>query len=238
MAKQTSNAYTLGFAASVTLVCSVLLASAATLLKPMQEQNIQLDIKYNILSVLDLLPEQELEPEALLSLYDNNVQSLVVNTDGDLVTDRSVYDLDPKVDLDLLPIYTKEQDGVITAYCIPISGKGLWSTIKGYIALEQDLTTVKGITFYAHGETPGLGGEIDKDWFTANYIGKQILNESGELVSVNIAKGQVRPDEKNPEHMVDGMSGATLTGNGINNFLKATLEMYEPYFQSVRGVES
>ncbi len=235
---KTSNAYTLGFAALVTLICSILLASAATLLKPLQDTNIQLDIKYNILSVLDLVGEEEMEAQKLLDLFNENISSFVVSTDGSVVPDREVTSLDPKTDLDLLPVYCRKEGEEIVAYCIPTSGKGLWSTIKGYISLEQDLNTVKGITFYSHGETPGLGGEIERDWFTDAFAGKRILSGTGELVSIKVAKGKVRADEKHPEHYVDGISGSTLTGNGINIFLQETLEKYEPYFKTVRGVDS
>jgi len=233
-----SKSYTLIFALIVTFICSVLLASAATLLKPRQDTNIELDMKTNILSVLGLLPEGEISPEQKLKLYEENVMSFVVNADGERVPDRSVYDLDPKVDLDLLPVYTREEDGSITAYCIPVSGKGLWSTIKGYLALETDLNTIRGITFYSHGETPGLGGEIEQEWFKANFAGKTILDQPGNLVSVSIANGKVRADEAHPEHLVDGISGATLTGKGVTRFLKVNLERYEPFFNTVRGVES
>ncbi|MCF7825468.1 MAG: NADH:ubiquinone reductase (Na(+)-transporting) subunit C [Candidatus Marinimicrobia bacterium] len=233
-----TKAYTLGFAAAVTLVCSILLASAATLLKDRQDLNIQLDIKYNILSVLGLVESHDLNPEQLLALYDKNVNSFVVDLKGKLVKDRKAETINPKDDPDLLPVFTREADGKVLAYCLPTQGKALWSTVKGYIALENDLNTVKGITFYSHGETPGLGGEIEKPWFTDNFKGKTILDAQGEIVSVQIVKGKIRDDAKNIEHSVDGISGATLTGKGINHFLKATLEKYEPYFETVRGVQS
>ena len=233
-----SNAYTLGFAAAVTMVCSVLLASAATLLKDRQDQNIELDIKCNILTVLGLSETKHIEAEKVFSIYNDNVKTFVVDLDGNIVNDRKAEDIDPKVDPDLLPIYARQENGEISAYCIPIQGKALWSTVKGYIALEKDLNTVKGITFYSHGETPGLGGEIEKDWFTDGFVGKTILNEKGELVSIKIVKGKLRPAEKGITHKVDGISGATLTGKGVTNFLKATLEKYEPYFAKVRGGQS
>ncbi|NQV15278.1 NADH:ubiquinone reductase (Na(+)-transporting) subunit C [bacterium] len=230
-----TKAYTLGFAAVVTMVCSVLLATAATLLKDRQDQNIQLDIKYNILNVLGLVENDDVEPEKLLALYDQKVKTYVVDTDGKMVQGVIAEDVDLKVNPDLLPIFTRQEGDNILAYCIPTQGKALWSTVKGYIALESDLNTVKGITFYSHGETPGLGGEIDKEWFTDAFKGKTILNDAGEIVSVEIIKGKIRANEKNPEHKVDGISGATLTGLGLNRFIKATLEKYEPYFKSVRG---
>jgi len=233
-----TKAYTLGFAAAVTMVCSVLLASAATLLREKQDQNIQLDIKYNILSVLGLVENRDIAPEKLLSLYTERVSTFVVDLEGKIVTGRAAEDIDPKSDPGLLPIFASIQGDEISAYCIPTQGKALWSTVKGYIAFEKDLNTVKGISFYSHGETPGLGGEIDKAWFTEAFKGKSILNNEGELVSIQIVKGKMRDDEKDPQHKVDGISGATLTGKGLTIFIKATLEKYEPYFKTVRGEAS
>ena len=117
------------------------------------------------------------------------------------------------------------------AYVIPIEGYGLWDLMKGYVALDLDLNTVKGISFYEHKETPGLGARVEEDWFKDNFKGKKILDERGNLVSITVAKG------KAPEspHQVDGISGATLTGDGINEFLKSDLERYEPYFKTLRA---
>ncbi len=230
-----SKAYTLGFAAAVTMVCSVLLASAATLLKERQDQNIQLDIKYNILTVLGLVDNPDLEAEKLLALYKDNVSTFVVDLEGQRVDGIKAEDVDPRKDPGLLPIYTRQDNGKIVAYCLPTQGKALWSTVKGYIALENDLNTVKGITFYSHGETPGLGGEIEQAWFTDSFKGKTILDGNGEIVSVQVVKGKIREGANNIEHKVDGISGATLTGNGLNEFIKATLEKYEPYFKVARG---
>ncbi len=233
-----TKAYTLGFAAAVTMVCSVLLASAATLLKERQEQNVQLDIKCNILTVLGLIETKDVEAEKVFSLYDDKVKTFVVDLTGNQVSGRTAEDIDPEAEPDLLPVFARQEGGKITAYCIPTQGKALWSTVKGYIALENDLNTVKGITFYSHGETPGLGGEIDKEWFTEAFKGKTILNDAGTIVSVTIVKGKMRGNEKDPEHLVDGISGATLTTKGLNKFIKATLDKYEPYFKTVRGEAS
>ncbi|MBT6865923.1 MAG: NADH:ubiquinone reductase (Na(+)-transporting) subunit C, partial [Candidatus Marinimicrobia bacterium] len=117
----------------------------------------------------------------------------------------------------------------------PIAGKGLWSTLYGYFAVEPDGRTVKGITFYKHGETPGLGGEIEKDWFQKNFIGKQFVNEKNELLGIQIIKGKVQSDDKEAYHKVDGISGATMTGKGLEYFLKDDLSKYEPFFKQIRG---
>jgi Na+-transporting NADH:ubiquinone oxidoreductase subunit C len=128
-------------------------------------------------------------------------------------------------------------DSIPTGFSIPISGKGLWSTIYGYIALEPDGETVKGIKFYKHGETPGLGGELEKDWFTSNFVGKRIFNETGDLVSIEIVKGIANPNSKNFTHQVDGISGSTLTGRGMNKFLKEDLQVYKPFLDRIRSGE-
>ncbi len=229
------NSYVFFFAAVVTITCSILLATAANLLKERQQENIALDIQKNILASAGFGPA-EMERQDIIKLYNEHIRSKVIDRSGKEVSDKTVEQLDPKIDVDLLPLYYAEENGEVLAYIIPISGKGLWSTIYGYLALEKDLNTIKGITFYQHGETPGLGGEIAKDWFIDNFKGKKILSPEGELVSITIVKGKVKgriPDDQ-VDHYVDGISGSTLTGNGLNQFLKEDLETYEPYFNFIR----
>ncbi len=230
-----TNAYTFRFAAIVTIICSILLAGAATILKPRQSDNIKLDKKTNILASVNIRPEagQKFSRDEVFDLYEKNISEVVLNMDGEIVTDLKAEDLDPKKQPQLMPLYIKMRDGQADAVVIPVSGKGLWSTIYGYLALDTAYTTVIGITFYSHGETPGLGGEIEKAWFTSNFSGKKIRNEKGELVSIEIVKGKVA-EKVTPEeayHYVDGISGATLTGRGVNNFLLKNLRKYEPYFR-------
>jgi Na+-transporting NADH:ubiquinone oxidoreductase subunit C len=225
------------FAATVTIVCSLLLASAATFLKDRQQENIKLDKQKNILTSAGFQIEgTELKRDDILELYETNIASMVINREGSTIEDKRVEELDPKKDTDYLPLYYSQDDGEIKSYILPVSGKGLWSTIYGYIALEPDLNTVKGITFYQHGETPGLGGEIVQDWFRNNFVGKKIYNPEGELVSITVVKGKVEDviPEEEQYHYVDGISGSTLTGNGLNNFLKSDLAKYEPFFNNVR----
>lgn len=137
-------------------------------------------------------------------------------------------------------VYLYKPTGSIEAYIIPISGNGLWDMIYGYLALNTDLNTVKGIRFYSHGETPGLGGEIEKPWFTGQFEGKQILDADGSLVSVRIEKGKaaIKHPGEDIIHYVDGISGATITGKAVTKFLHSDLEKYEPYFQKIRGSAS
>ncbi|MBK8978393.1 MAG: NADH:ubiquinone reductase (Na(+)-transporting) subunit C [Planctomycetes bacterium] len=121
------------------------------------------------------------------------------------------------------------------AYCIPIEGLGLWGTIYGYLALESDLDHVRGITFYKHKETPGLGGEIDAAWWQSQWPQKKILDDRGEFVSVSVKKGQVDPAvERERLHMVDGLSGATITSNGVTRLVESCLQDYMPWFARLR----
>ena len=145
---------------------------------------------------------------------------------------RNEYDPDYK----LVYAYNPSH-GSPEAYVIPISGYGLWDIVKGYLALDVDLNTVKGITFYEHKETPGLGALITEPWFKDQFKGKKIINPQGGLVSVTIARGKASDTISSPaelEHYVDGISGATLTGKGLNHFIKANLVVYEPYFAILR----
>jgi len=235
-----SNFQTFRFAIIITLACSLLLAAAATLLKPRQVENVKLDIKKNILKSAGITdPNAELTRDDIQSLYSKNIDETVIDDKGAKVEGKSPSDIDPKANEGLMALYQWKDGEAIKAYIIPISGKGLWSTIYGYLAIEPDGETVKGITFYQHGETPGLGGEIEKTWFTDSYAGKRIVDPQGELVSVTSVRGKIK--DKVPEsefyHNVDGISGATLTTRGVNVFLKNNLKTYESYFKIVREAQ-
>ena len=235
------NSYTLFFAAMVTITCSILLSSAANLLKDRQQENIALDKQKNIIASAGFKAEEgkQFSRQDIQRIYDDHIKTSVLDLEGNIIKGKQVTDIDPKVDTDLLPIYFSEKDDQLSSYIIPVSGKGLWSTIYGYLALEPDGVTVKGITFYQHGETPGLCVEIDKDWFTSSFKGKKIRSDDGELVSITVVKGKVAEKIKKEKqsHYVDGISGSTLTGNGVTNFLKQELLKYEPYFAKINKEE-
>ncbi len=128
---------------------------------------------------------------------------------------------------------TTVQDGKVESYVLPISGKGLWSTLYGYLALEADKNTVRGITFYKHGETPGLGGEVENTEWTAQWHGKTIRDEAGKLTSVTVKKGKVDPAvAREKAHYVDGLSGATITSNGVTKFVAADLAAFSGYLSN------
>jgi Na+-transporting NADH:ubiquinone oxidoreductase subunit C len=212
--------YVVFFALVIALVFSVLITTAATMLKPLQQQNMALDKKTNLLEAAGLVAEDKNpSPEEIKQIYDTHIREVQVDPRGQI--------LETPAD-NSLQLYLIHTDQQLQGYIVPISSRGLWGKIHGYLAFEQDGQTVAGFSVYSHSETPGLGGEIESNWFQDNFKGKKILNASNQLVSVGIAKGKVEnlPD-KLQDHYVDGISGATLTGRYLSEGLEETLTKYE-----------
>lgn len=223
------DTYTIIFTSIVTIILGLVISVIADSLRSKQEINEELDIKKNILSVLGYSQAGgQWTNDTVQSIYDSSVKEIYINSKGSQV--QQTVEQNDKT----LKIYQSMNNGLISGYAIPISGKGLWGTMYGYFAIEPDAETVKGITFYKHKETPGLGGEVDKDWFKNNFVGKKLTDNSGDLVSIEVIKGYVTNSTPNSDHKVDGISGATVTGKGITNFLKKDLQKYEPYFAKLR----
>ena len=130
-----------------------------------------------------------------------------------------------------LPIYKGIVDNEVETFIIPISGLGLWDILYGYFAIDSDSLYVKGITFYSHAETPGLGGEVDAEWFQQQFIGKQIFNENNELISIQVIKSGLNPKPGYENYTVSGISGATITSVGLERFLKDDLSKYETFLK-------
>lgn len=218
---QRSDRYTLLYAAAVCVACSAVLSATSVALKPRQDLQVELDRKANILKAFGA-PATGAD---IQRLFDKHIREIMLDRE----TGRPVADA-----ADGMPLYLWEEDGRTTKYAFPVSGKGLWSTIYGYLALEEDLSTIAGITFYRHGETPGLGGEISTDRFQEQFRGKKTFKD-GALQRLEVTKGPAA--NKYPggsDHAVDGISGATMTGNGLNRFLNEDLERYERYFRTIR----
>ncbi|MFN6194197.1 MAG: NADH:ubiquinone reductase (Na(+)-transporting) subunit C [Planctomycetota bacterium] len=248
-----SNGYVLGFAVTVCVTISAMLAATATSLGPMQQEAAELDRQKNVMMAAGLLQAGETKPQAeLRKLYDERIKEVVVDTESGKVLDgKAAGDADklnkegasaardPAAKKKAEARYrvvaqAKGTDGKAT-YVLPISGKGLWSTIYGYLALGEDASTVKGVTFYKHGETPGLGGECENPEWMAKWDGKSILDDSKKLVGVIVKKGAIDPAiPEDKRHKVDGLSGATITCNGITKFVKNDLTAFESYLASVR----
>lgn len=230
-----SSKYTFMFASVMVIVVAVLLSLAAIGLGPYQAQNVKLEKMQNILASIDVKSEAK-EAEKLFNQYIK--EQVVLNNKGEKVPgDISAFDIDLKKELDkaktgqadkqLFPLFTFNKGGR-TYYVIPVRGKGLWGPIWGYIALEGDMNTVFGASFGHKGETPGLGAEIDTEAFQKQFVGKKILDDSGNFVSVKVVKGGAAPEDL---HGVDAISGGTITSNGVSEMLKRTLGNYVPYFK-------
>ncbi len=236
------------------LVCSIIVAGSAVLLKPLQQANKALDKKTNILLAAGI----ETEGRDVNVLFEQFTPQIVDLETGRYVTDVDVatYDQrkaakDPKLSDELssdddiasigrrakyATVYLLEKEGQVERIILPIKGYALWSTLYGFLALEADANTVAGLGFYEHAETPGLGGEIDNPRWKALWPGKKMFDANGTL-AVDLVKGSV--DASNPKaiHQVDALSGATLTSNGVENLLLFWLgeNGFGPYLKNLRA---
>nr|WP_236025687.1 NADH:ubiquinone reductase (Na(+)-transporting) subunit C [Algoriphagus oliviformis] len=226
----------------MTIILGLLLSGSAQLLGPRQQKAIALDKKKQILGAVISAEEiGAMSPDQVNEFYENNISSIVVDINGKEITDGGVTaekveiakDYKKPADQRSYPVFIFHAEGnpaEVKSYILPLYGAGLWDAIWGYIALETDMNTIAGITLAHAGETPGLGARITEGEVQARYVGKKIFDESGELVAVQMMKGEGK-DYSGDEHKVDGMSGATITGNGVNNMLKAYLTHYEAYIK-------
>lgn len=224
-----SQVNSIAFTALVALVCSLLLTGAATGLKERKLRNVAVDRQKNILKAVGLLdPEGRATVSDIERLYRENIRCYAVSETGRIESGNTPSDA--------LPVCFFVKNNQPAAYILPVDSRGLWGRIHGYMAIESDGRTVAGFSVYSHSETPGLGGEIEKDWFQKNFEGKRIVDDSGDFAGVRIAKGKVAetvaPDRQ--ANFVDGISGATLTGRFLSGGLKETLSAYEPLSERFR----
>ena len=244
-----SNNYTLGFVFIVTLVWGVMLSFTKDSVKDLQYQNLKADVQKTILRSLNFEENLLLSNESIEQTFKNYIDAKCVNVEGDIV-ECNIEEVDIEKNEETLPIYIRKNDEKIEGIALPIAGKGLWSTIFGYIALNPDTDSVVGSQFYKHGETPGLGGEVEKKWFTDNfvnhpleepngevtYVPKKIRDENGKIISITVIKGGVDYSKSNKSaiHQVDGISGATVTADGVSDFLLEDLLRYEKTLDKIR----
>lgn len=238
-----ANNDTIGKTITVTVllcvVCSVIVSAAAVLLKPIQVANKELDRKSNILAAANI----DYAGQDVIELFDTRIKTKIVDLETGKYTDAvdaATYDAnkaskDPALSEKLdrssdiasikrqakyMPVYLVEKDGQIEKVVLPVHGYGLWSTLYGFLALEGDLNTVVGLGFYAHAETPGLGGEVDNPKWKALWPGKKVYPEGSVEPELGLIKGAVNPSAPGAEHQIDGLAGATLTSNGVTNLVK------------------
>lgn len=259
---------------AVCFVCSVVVSSAAVLLKPQRVANKQLDRNQNILEAAGLYSKtsaqaanadlEQLFQRFEVRFVDLEEKRLLTPLEAnDLGLDPATYDqrkaaktpglsraLSKAEDLASISrraryavVYLLKDGAAIEALVLPIHGYGLWSILYGFIALESDLNTVKGITFYEHGETAGLGGEVDNPAWKAHWQGKRIFaaaaasgRPASAQVLLKVAKGSVDPTAANAIHQIDGLSGATLTSRGVENIISYWLgdEGFGPIIEKLK----
>jgi len=202
-------------AIGVSLVCSILVASAAVLLGPRQQLNEEEYRQRIILDVAGLY-----EPDANIG----ELYSVIEETSTELASGEQA------------PVYLVKDGAEIEQVILPVEGAGLWATMYGFLAVENDGNTVLGLQFYEHGETPGLGDGVDKPAWRAQWRGKKLYDASGNP-QIEVIKGPA-PDDS--EYQIDGLAGATLTGRGVSEFVRYWIsdEGYGPYLKSLGGKES
>lgn len=235
--KKDGNAYIFIYASVLVVASAVILSLAATLLKPAQIANIQTEKRLSILHSigLDAGVESALDKTQFVQdRFDRYiVEELVVSPNGEPISGCAAFDLDLRGELACsrdqrrLPVFVARLDDDSRCYIFPLSGAGLWGPIWGYIALEEDLSTVYGVSFEHAGETPGLGAEIVLPAFTDQFAGKQIMKD-GKLASIQVVKNR---DTREDPYAVDGISGGTMTSNGVQAMLADALAEYEAFIR-------
>jgi len=235
------------------LVCSILVSASAVIFKPLQEANKSEDIKKNILAVTGLLDEHT-DINVLFDQFEIKIVDLATGEYADV--DPTAYDQrkasrDPAQSIELTqqqdiaglsrranlaPVYLLKENDQIKQVVLPIHGYGLWSTLYGFISLDDDFNTIGGLQFYAHAETPGLGGEVDNPKWRKQWQGKKVFDEQGN-VKIEVVRGHVDFKLAGAEHKVDGLSGATLTSRGVSNLVQYWLgdHSFGPYLNKMRA---
>jgi len=253
-----SNSYIVMFAAAVCVGCSFFVSVSAVVLKSRQQNNVRLDKQIKVLQVAGLVEESEsLGPDEIQERFDARIQAVLIDMEtkeraDDVDIDPATYDQQKAAAKNGIPV-PKNPAGVtnLPPYAIvyevyetpekenvdlrvfPVEGLGLWGTLYGFFALDSDGQTVEGITFYQHKETPGLGGEVDNPLWKSKWPDRKVYNEQGKP-AIQVVKGSVGPPDVAP-YRVDGLSGATITSNGVTNLLRFWLgdTAFGPYIKRV-----
>lgn len=245
-----SNNYIIVFVLILTAVVALVLSSMSTALKETHQLNEAIFNKRAILAAVQSQFDKKIEDmadEEILEIFNNRMEQIVVDAEGKEVSSEEVESRGYKggmaehVDMAkekkkdeksrIFPVFLYENDGN-TYYIVSVRGNGLWDEIWGNVALKSDFETVIGASFDHKGETPGLGAEIkDNPSFSAQFQGKKIYNEDGDYTSVVVRKGGA----KNPQYEVDGISGATVTADGVTEMLYRGIKYYHPFFKNVKS---
>ncbi len=231
-----SNRHTYLFAGVMVITIAFVLSFTSESLKELKADNVKKEKMPNILFAAGINVSRD-ESEELYTQY--IIEELSLKNNGDIDNSVSAFNinlaLEIKKDINSqrFPLYVANIDDN-RYYIIPLRGNGLWNAIWGYIALKEDVNTIKGVSFGHQAETAGLGAEITEDWFTNSFVDEKILNNNGDFVGVYVTKTNNDPEnaDKN-DNEVDAISGATITGDGVADMIKERLENYLPYFNNI-----
>ena len=249
-ARNDSVAKTVTVAVGVCLIASLLVSSLAVSLREQQEINKLQDKQKNILEVAGRYEEgidiaaafREFEPKVV----DLSTGQFTDRFDPATFDDRAAKD-DPELSRALtydpaglgrqanyaVVYLLRDEEGGLDKVILPISGYGLWSTLYGFIAIEEDGNEIYGLQYYEHGETPGLGAEVDNSRWKGLWRGKYIEDQDGEL-QISVGKN---PGSAGEDYHVDGLAGATLTSDGVSNMIQYWLgeNGFEPFLDNLRA---
>lgn len=214
-----SNAYIVFYSTVMVIIVAVLLAFTSLSLKERQEANELNEKKDAIVASMGLAK----------GTYDSVIDAYVVNKEGEVINTtatplKKLFDLPASFAAGEYPVFENKTTGEVV---LPLTGKGLWDDIWGYIALGADMNTIKGAIFDHAGETPGLGAEIATPKYQAQFQG-QTIYEGEQLVGINVVKGGAQ----GAAHSVDAVTGGTKTSNGLENMIKDCLKCYDAFFKS------
>lgn len=238
------------FVLGLTAIVAVLLSFMSTFLKPIHDAN---EAVYNKTAILSAISDHlgsdlsTMSADDIDEIFESKVTQQVVNMKGEPIDEAMMMKMGfkngsaeaidmgkemkkPEADR-VLPVFVYKKDNGENYYILNVRGKGLWDEIWGCIAVEKDLNTIAGVAFDHKAETPGLGAEIkDSKAFQEQFVGKKIYNDDGMYKSIYVRKGGA----KDPVHEVDGISGATITADGVTEMMERGIAYYEPYFKTIK----
>lgn len=233
-----SNFYTFLFSLIMVLIVASSLALTSESLKERQNENVVKEKMQNIISTIGIKATRD-EAQNLYKKYIKRELSLLRDGSVDENKNAFLIDLSTEIKKDIdqqrYPLFVAEMDEK-KYFIIPLRGSGLWDAIWGYVALEDDMSTIKGIVFDHKGETAGLGAEITQQWFQDMFVGEKVFNSSSKLVGISVSKSNNDPKnlDKN-DHEVDAISGATITGDGVSDMIIERLNHYISYFNKYKS---
>jgi len=240
--KTFSNTYIFIFSTVMVMLVATLLSFVAEQLKPFQEKNVEIEKKLDILRSVGIardLDDVKDKDNYVEEAYEQNItRSFVIDAEGELKEDVEAFRVNLKAELAKspeersLPVFVYLEEDGTEIFILPLQGKGLWGPIWGYISLQDDVSTIYGAIFAHAKETPGLGAEINTEWYQAQYLGKKIFDDAGLFTSVRVVKGGADPSDP---HAVDAISGGTITSVALQEMMLECLGNYETFFKNKRN---